>query len=186
MLLALATTAVTFYACDDDDNPEPEATCMDGIQNGDEEGVDCGGTACDPCEVGIQGEWQSSGTNVAQLLVNLFATDSIYAEFRTNMTYTVEQFDTTGSMLVLEGTYQQSESSVDGIWNITVSQSSPAQLISEGIFALEMDGSVMRYEVVQTQPDIQAVPPTAEAGFGSTNGGFFGDQNVQVYERIEE
>ncbi len=27
-----------------------EPTCTDGIQNGDEEGVDCGGTNCDPCD----------------------------------------------------------------------------------------------------------------------------------------
>ncbi len=26
-------------------------TCFDGIQNGDEEGVDCGGTLCDPCPI---------------------------------------------------------------------------------------------------------------------------------------
>ncbi|XLS29353.1 M43 family zinc metalloprotease [Flavobacteriaceae bacterium M23B6Z8] len=29
-----------------------EPTCDDGIQNGDEEGVDCGGSACAPCEIG--------------------------------------------------------------------------------------------------------------------------------------
>ncbi|MEM6697125.1 MAG: fibronectin type III domain-containing protein [Bacteroidota bacterium] len=29
----------------------PEPTCDDGIQNGDEEGVDCGGSNCAPCEV---------------------------------------------------------------------------------------------------------------------------------------
>ncbi len=27
----------------------PEPTCEDGIQNGDETGIDCGGTACSPC-----------------------------------------------------------------------------------------------------------------------------------------
>jgi hypothetical protein len=30
---------------------EVEPTCDDGIQNGDEEGVDCGGSFCPPCEV---------------------------------------------------------------------------------------------------------------------------------------
>jgi len=183
MLLALATTAVTFYACDDDDNPEPEATCMDGIQNGDEEGVDCGGTACDPCEVGIQGEWQSSGDNVALILVNLFGTDSIYADFRTDFTYLVEQYDTSGAKLTLEGTYTQKESSVADIWEITVEQSSPTALTSEGIF--EVNGNTMRYEIAQTSPDIGAVPPTAAGGFGSTNGGAFGDTNIQTYIRIE-
>lgn len=31
--------------------PECPPTCDDGIQNGDETGVDCGGTLCDPCPV---------------------------------------------------------------------------------------------------------------------------------------
>ena len=38
------------------DNP-PDPTCDDGIQNGDETGVDCGGTVCPPCNTcndGIQ------------------------------------------------------------------------------------------------------------------------------------
>ena len=35
----------------DDDRMEPMAivTCNDGVMNGDEEGVDCGGSACEPC-----------------------------------------------------------------------------------------------------------------------------------------
>jgi hypothetical protein len=40
-----------FVACDDDENGNviELETCDDGIQNGDEEGVDCGGSACAPC-----------------------------------------------------------------------------------------------------------------------------------------
>jgi len=41
-------------SCSDDDNDEPMAvlpTCTDGIMNGDETGVDCGGSACDACDV---------------------------------------------------------------------------------------------------------------------------------------
>lgn len=30
----------------------PAPTCTDGIQNGDETGVDCGGSSCDPCDTG--------------------------------------------------------------------------------------------------------------------------------------
>ena len=29
---------------------DPAATCTDGIQNGDETGIDCGGTSCAPCQ----------------------------------------------------------------------------------------------------------------------------------------
>ncbi|WP_452603064.1 T9SS type A sorting domain-containing protein [Pontimicrobium sp. MEBiC06410] len=31
------------------DNRGPQPTCSDGVQNGDETGVDCGGTDCEPC-----------------------------------------------------------------------------------------------------------------------------------------
>lgn len=46
----------TITSCGDDDNsipepPTPEPTCTDGIMNGDETGVDCGGS-CSPCDTG--------------------------------------------------------------------------------------------------------------------------------------
>lgn len=181
-LLAVTGMTVAWQGCNDDDD-DPVPTCTDGIQNGEETGVDCGGPDCPPCLIGIMGEWQSSGDNVAPLLVNLFGTDSIYADFRTDNTYYVEQFDTSGARLVLEGTYTQSESGIGDIWEIVVSQSSPAALTSEGIF--EVTGDVMQYEIVQTMPSIGAIPPTPEDGFGSTNGGALGDVNIQVYERIK-
>ena len=165
LLLALTGMVVTWQSCGKDDEPTPEATCTDGIMNGEETGVDCGGPDCQPCEVGVQGKWQSSGDNVAPLLVALFATDSIYAEFNTDNTYLVEQYDTSGTKLTLEGTYTQKESGVGNIWEITVNQSSPAALTSEGIF--EVTDNTMKYEIVQTSPDISAVPPTAAAGSGA-------------------
>ena len=182
-VLLFAGTILVIPSCKDDDNPTPDPTCTDGIQNGDETGVDCGGTNCAPCEVGVQGKWQSSGSNVAPLLVNLFATDSIYAEFNTDFTYLVEQYDTSGAKLILTGTYTQSESGTDDIWNIEVNQTAPAALTSKGIF--EVTGTTMRYEIVQTNPDLGAVPPTATGGFGSTNGGALGTLNIQVYEKID-
>lgn len=156
-----------------------EASCTDGIQNGNETGVDCGGD-CAPCEVGIQGKWWSKGADVAPLLVTLFAIDSIYAEFRTDLTYTVTSYSA-GAPSTLTGVYTQSESGVGTIWNITVNQNSPSALTSTGIF--QVTGDNMTYEVVQTTPDIGATPPTAAAGFGSTSGGAFGVLNVQKYVR---
>ena len=32
--------------------PPPTPTCTDGVQNGDETGVDCGGSSCAPCQTG--------------------------------------------------------------------------------------------------------------------------------------
>ena len=52
MFLSLCA-ATMFVACDDDDALETvETSCTDGIMNGTETGVDCGGTSCAPCEEG--------------------------------------------------------------------------------------------------------------------------------------
>lgn len=158
-------------------------TCDDGIQNGDETGIDCGGS-CSECKEGAQGKWESSGSDVAPLLSLYFGVDSIYAEFNTDMTYMVEQYDTNGTKLTLSGTYTQTKSTTDDIWTITVIQSSPSTLTSEGIFKVE--NSTMKYEIVQTEPDISAVPPTPTGGFGSTNGGALGTINIQVYQAIND
>lgn len=149
----------------------------------DEESNDNNQNNNDP--VGIQGEWQSSGSNVAPLLASLFGTDSIYANFSTDLTYTVEQYDTNGAKLTLTGTYVQEESDVTGIWTIEVNQSAPAALTSEGIF--QVDGNTLKYEIVQTDPNIGATPPTPADGFGSSASGGtpLGNLNVQNYVRIQ-
>ena len=160
------------------------ATCDDGIQNGDETGVDCGGSACPACPEGVQSkQYQSSGSNVAPLLAGLFGTDSIYARFNLDNTYLVEQYDTSNVKIEFTGTFSQVKSSVGEIWDITLNQSTPSVLTAKGIF--EITGNTMNYEVVQTDPDIGATPPTPSAGFGSSNGGSLGTANVQVFEEIE-
>ncbi len=53
----IAVSFFLFAACSSDDNdpvePEPSASCSDNEQNGDETGVDCGGS-CTPCEVAVE------------------------------------------------------------------------------------------------------------------------------------
>lgn len=51
----MAVSGIVLTSCDSDDDTSPEeiATCTDGIQNGDETGVDCGGSACQPCQTAI-------------------------------------------------------------------------------------------------------------------------------------
>ncbi|MBK5212413.1 MAG: DUF4331 family protein [Flavobacteriaceae bacterium] len=49
-LFVAITTSLLFVQCNDDDNNIIiNATCSDGLLNGDETGIDCGGTACLPC-----------------------------------------------------------------------------------------------------------------------------------------
>ncbi len=52
LLSSFVIASVLLTGCNKDDGPTTEAaTCSDGIQNGDETGVDCGGSACEPCAV---------------------------------------------------------------------------------------------------------------------------------------
>lgn len=158
-------------------------TCTDGIQNGDETGVDCGGS-CTACAEGVQTKrYQSSGSDVAPLLATFFGADSIYAAFNLDYTYLVEQYDTNGVAINFTGTYTQTMSGTDNIWDIVLIQSTPSQLTATGIF--EIDGTTMTYEVVQTDPDIGAIAPTAIGGFGSSNGGSLGTTNIQTFQEIE-
>lgn len=54
----VALAGLLFTSCDSDDNGSDdmpiEASCDDGIMNGDETGVDCGGSNCTPCETAIE------------------------------------------------------------------------------------------------------------------------------------
>lgn len=135
--------------------------------------------------VGIYGTWVSEGTNVAPLLFSLFGTAKVEATFNDNGSYEVVQTDTSGAAVTLSGTFTMTKSDVDNIFEISASQTSPAALTSEGIFEIYSDSSpyTMKYEVVQTSPDIGATPPTPSAGFGSTNGGGLGTINIQTYVR---
>ena len=51
ILFAICTTLLFTQCVDDDDNGNVifQISCDDGIQNGDEEGIDCGGSECAPC-----------------------------------------------------------------------------------------------------------------------------------------
>ena len=141
----------------------------------------------DPATDGVVGEWYSSGTNVSTLLVTYFSIDSIYALFEENNTYLVESF-AAGSKTTYSGTYVQTKSGTGDIWNITLNQSTPTAVTSEGIFLITKvgDGYTMQYEVAQTEPNIGATAPTAAAGFGSTSGGALGDWNIQTFVKFAE
>lgn len=137
-------------------------------------------------DLGIMGTWVSEGDNVAPLLVTYFNVAKVTAEFKTDYTYLVNQFNigntTTTPDLVFSGTYEIAKSTVGNIWTITCHQELPYAADASGIFEVKTNPEVLWYEVAQTT-GTQNIPPTPAGGFGSTNGGTLLQMNVQKYVR---
>jgi hypothetical protein len=53
LILCLSVLFVQCTDSDDNGNVILQETCDDGIQNGEEEGIDCGGPVCEPCLEGL-------------------------------------------------------------------------------------------------------------------------------------
>ncbi len=134
-----------------------------------------------PEPVGLQGAWLSEGDDIAPILVELTHAVSIDATFGPD-TFNVVTVDDQGQMVTQLGVYTAEPSGVGEIFNITLEQNMPQAITVEGIFEIDntMDPPILRYEVVQTEPSVGAVPPTAEGGFGSTS---FGADLTQVFVR---
>lgn len=157
-LAMAAITALFAFGCSSDDNGNNEP---DPVPDYDV----------------IVGKWRSPVP--APILASFV--DSIHVEFKNNQTYIVNSFKD-GASVDLVGTYVTSDGA-GNIRNITLEQSAPTVLTSQGIYRVV--GNDLTYEVAQTQPAQSGVtPPTAAAGFGSTSGGAFGDLNIQQYFRM--
>lgn len=112
----LLVTTMLFVQCSEDDNNniiEPEPTCNDGIQNGNETGVDCGGPECPPCEDGdgldfsglyVQ-EDQVGRPAVARLFVTLGLRDDYNTTIPSEMT-ALFQADMQANLLALNPDYE--------------------------------------------------------------------------------
>lgn len=139
-------------------------------------------------DLGIMGKWLSEGANVAPLLVTYFNVLKVEAEFKTDYTYVVNQFNigntTTTPDLVFTGTYVIEKSLVGNIWTVVCSQELPYTATASGIFEVKTSPEVLWYEVVQTSGTAN-IPPTPAAGFGSSNGGSLGVLNVQKFVRVQ-
>ncbi|MFX0556403.1 hypothetical protein ACOCEA_06370 [Maribacter sp. CXY002] len=76
LMLAFSATAFVVSCGKDDGTVIPTATCSDGIQNGDETGVDCGGSSCtacveEPTSVDLTGDVTEDVTLDASVAYNL-------------------------------------------------------------------------------------------------------------------
>lgn len=141
-----------------------------------------GGTTGGCAEVELVGTWLSEGENVAPLLVNVLNLVSVEAIFD-DVTFEVNSTDADGAMGQQLGTWTSELCpGSDTKYHIVLEQTSPSAITVEGIYEIDgcMDPAVMRYEVIQTQPDLGAVAPTCDDDFGA---GAFGADNIQVFVR---
>ncbi|MCA9655194.1 MAG: hypothetical protein KC501_35090 [Myxococcales bacterium] len=165
------------------DTPTTDAPTTGDTDSADTTGDDTGGTTAGVCDdVGIEGNWLSEGENVAQLLVDVLDIVSITATF-TETTFDVNSTDGSGAMVQQTGTYAVEPCpGSDTKFSIILEQTAPQAITVEGIYEIDgcQDPAVMTYEVIQTQPDVGAVPPTCDDDFGT---GAFGQDNVQIFVR---
>lgn len=140
------------------------------------------GTTGGCADVELVGEWLSEGENVAPLLVNVLNLVSVQAIFA-DITFEVNSTNGDGAMGQQTGTYAiELCPGSDTKYSITLDQTVPSAITVEGILEIDgcMDPAVMRYEVIQTQPDLGALAPTCDDDFGA---GQFGADNIQIFVR---
>jgi hypothetical protein len=141
------------------------------------------GTTTGECpEVELVGEWLSEGENVAPLLVQVLNLTSVQATFE-EVTYVVTSTDGDGAMYEQTGTWTSELCpGSDTKYRIVLEQTAPSALTAEGIYEVDncMDPALMRYEVIQTMPDLGAPAPTCDDDFGT---GPFGTDNIQIFIR---
>ena len=129
--------------------------------------------ACDSNDNGVEptqhelvGTWVSTGTDIAPGLMITLKTKNIVATFNENNSYTVVATDSSNASVTFTGTWSTT-GSAGAIRAITLNQSTPAALTSQGIF--QVVGTRLTYEVIQTTPAIAGfTAPTVAEGFGST------------------
>lgn len=128
------------------------------------------------------GTWLSTGADVAPLLVALFGYDSVRVTMTEANTITLETHIAGGAWSSIPGVYTVTESTTGDVHTIAINYTAFEQ---EGIVQI-VDGTPdrMELEVVQTVPNIGAVPRTPASGFGSD--ATLGTYNIQWYNKIAD
>ncbi len=119
----------------------------------------------------LVGTWVSEGANVAPGLAGnpAFPTARIDAEFSGNDTYNVVATSTDNVAVTFTGSYavtatEFEDENGDPIYEIVLEQDTPSTVTSRGIYGIDAAQDFLRYEVIQTQPEIQGFTPATAAG----------------------
>ncbi len=126
----------------------------------------------------FEGTWLSAGSNVAFLLSYYFNYDSIRVVFGTN-TVELSSHVAGGAWSQQSGTYVVTQEDSGDVHSIEIVYTAFEQAGIIQVISATPD--TMKLEVVQTLPDIGAVPRTPATGFGSDV--TLGTTNIQVYLR---
>src|SRR5690606_5324994 len=97
----------------------------------------------------------------------LFEAESIAATFGVDKSYEMIITTSDGLSNPTSGTYALSDSGIDGIWTLTLTQTQPSDATFDGIMKAN-DNYILNVEIVQTEPYINAIAPTPSGGLGST------------------
>lgn len=141
-------------------------SCSDDILGDTEYTIDCGGD-CPLCDEFFTGTWVSEGENLSTVWKELFSAQKITVAFVSDNSFQLTILDTDGQSIPGQGNYTLSDSGIDGIWEVTLNQAQPIARVYEGIVKAQ-DNYVLNVEIVQTEPYINAIPPTPSGGLGST------------------
>jgi hypothetical protein len=163
------------------------AACSSGTDSGNTNNTQQDATG------GLVGTWISSSADVAPLLKNFLATDSILAAFKTDGSYTVTSYSAKNGNATFTGAYTVAKGTRDTLgatmYTIDIRQATPSVVRSQGIYVVQTSVSPARmlYEVVQTETPA-GIAPTLAGGFGSSKNtmgvvlsGLF--SNIQVYRK---
>ena len=161
-----------------------------GAHAGDEGGSEIAGGSLAGVQPLIVGRWESTGTDVAPLLRDpSIGLTRLEATFLSDLRFIVGVDNQDGYHFELEGSYELRPSPTGDlltegqVHEIILRQTLPDVAVSEGIWRVE--GDTLQYEVVQVEPPLPGAqtPPQREGGFGSTNNGALGTDNIQLYRR---
>ena len=86
-IILIFITSVSVQCISEDDNAILQETCRDGIMNGEETGIDCGGSICAPCDdsINFSGTFRQEDQMGRPLVNTLYGKDG----FRDQFNYTL-------------------------------------------------------------------------------------------------
>ncbi len=117
----------------------------------------------------LTGTWFSGGSDMAKGFGGPpFNFSSLKVLFDDDGSYSVKATDTKMKTIDFTGTWIATASATPGLYEIEQHQIMPQAVVSKGIYQIDSASGKMTFEIIQTQPDVGAAPPSIAGGFGST------------------